>query len=108
MSSISAALEGTIDFQGQVLAEKITQIGIILAAVLAFAVGQFFQSFELLLLVFGGGVVITLLAVLPPWPMYNRHPVSWLKPLVEQSQPGNAIHQLTSESESEAEKNNTK
>ncbi|KAJ1659574.1 hypothetical protein IWQ61_001371 [Dispira simplex] len=79
MSTITTILEGTIDFRGQVMAETITQVGIISSAILAFAVGYTLQSFEILLLVFGGGVVLTLLAVLPPWPMYNRHPVQWLK-----------------------------
>ncbi|KAJ1957582.1 hypothetical protein IWQ62_005056 [Dispira parvispora] len=79
MSTITTLLEGTIDFRGQVMAETVTQVGIISSAILAFAVGYALQSFEILLLVFGGGVVLTLLAVLPPWPMYNRHPVQWLK-----------------------------
>ncbi|KAJ1929709.1 hypothetical protein IWQ60_000928 [Tieghemiomyces parasiticus] len=79
MDSLSNAFEATIDFRGQVLAERVTQVGIVVAAVLAFGVGQVFQSFECLLLTFGGGVVLTLLLVLPPWPMYNRHPVQWLK-----------------------------
>ena len=26
------------------------------------------------------GLVVTMLAVVPPWPIYNKHPVQWLPP----------------------------
>ncbi|KAJ1972308.1 hypothetical protein H4R35_004748 [Dimargaris xerosporica] len=90
MTSLSALIEGSIDFQGQVLAEQITQGGIVLSAILAFIAGYVLQSFEILLLSFGGGIVLTLFLVLPPWPVYNRHPVQWLKPLTESSTPASS------------------
>ncbi|RUS13069.1 hypothetical protein BC937DRAFT_86401 [Endogone sp. FLAS-F59071] len=30
------------------------------------------------MLVFASGFVLSLIAVIPPWPVYNKHPIQWL------------------------------
>ncbi|CAL00552.1 uncharacterized protein An17g02095 [Aspergillus niger] len=47
----------------------------------AFIVGYIFQDIHLTLWVGLAGTLITGLAVIPPWPMYNKNPEKWLVPL---------------------------
>ncbi|KAG0162364.1 hypothetical protein DFQ30_002227, partial [Apophysomyces sp. BC1015] len=39
------------------------------------------QSLQVTLAVFSAGLIATVLAVLPPWPMYNKNPQPWLASL---------------------------
>ncbi|KAK0527920.1 hypothetical protein OC842_004706 [Tilletia horrida] len=86
MDALQRIIDGKIDFQGQRLADRIGQETIALFAVLGFVAGYATQSLQLLLLVYGAGVVIALTASVPPWPMYNRYPVTWLPSTKQQSQ----------------------
>lgn len=45
---------------------------------IAFIVGYFLQDIKLALFIGLGGTGLTFLAVVPPWPFFNRHPVKWL------------------------------
>lgn len=49
--------------------------------VVAFFVGYIYQDIHLTLWVGLGGTLITGLAVIPPWPMYNKNPEKWLVPV---------------------------
>ncbi|RIA89237.1 microsomal signal peptidase 12 kDa subunit-domain-containing protein [Glomus cerebriforme] len=77
--------EWKIDFEGQKRAELISQVGIILFAVIGFVVGFLLQNLLLTFQIFGGGIFITALIVLPPWSFYNQHPIQWL-PSVQSDQ----------------------
>jgi hypothetical protein len=49
-----------------------------LAQVVSFIVGFATENVYYALYVGLAGLVVTLLAVVPPWPFYNRDPVQWL------------------------------
>lgn len=67
-----------MDFKGQHLAEQVYTIILVVAGVLGFAIGYFKESFSLMMLIFASGLALSMLASLPDWPAYNRHPVRWL------------------------------
>jgi signal peptidase complex subunit 1 len=46
--------------------------------IIAFFVGYFTQDIRLSLYVGLAGTVLTFLAVVPPWPFYNKNPEGWL------------------------------
>ncbi|KAL9328872.1 hypothetical protein ACSQ67_003875 [Phaseolus vulgaris] len=67
-----------MDWQGQKLAEQLMQIMLLAFAVIAFASGYVMASFQMMILVYAGGVVLTTLLTIPNWPFFNRHPLIWL------------------------------
>ena len=67
-----------MDWQGQKLAEQIMQIMLLVFAVIAFVAGYVLGSFQMMILVYGGGVTLTTLITVPNWPFFNRHPLNWL------------------------------
>ncbi|KAK9090134.1 hypothetical protein Sjap_023311 [Stephania japonica] len=69
-----------MDWQGQKLSEQLMQIMLVAFAVAAFLTGYFLSSFQLMLIVFAAGVVLTTLITVPNWPFFNRHPLKWLDP----------------------------
>ncbi|TCD61589.1 serine/threonine-protein kinase KIN2 [Steccherinum ochraceum] len=75
---LSKVAEGKIDFEGQKQAENVTRIALIAATVVAFIIGFVLQSLITTFIVFGSATILLCLAVIPQWPMYNRHPVHFL------------------------------
>ncbi|KAI9772887.1 MAG: hypothetical protein M1840_008769 [Geoglossum simile] len=73
-------LDGQIDFEGQRLADSLTTALLILSGVLAFIIGIVTQEIYLASYIGLGGVALTFLVVLPPWPFFNRNPIQWLPP----------------------------
>jgi len=73
-----ALYEGEIDFEGQRLAEFITYALLTLTGVVAFLVGIIGQNIQQTLYIGLGGTALTFLAVVPPWPFFNQHPLPWL------------------------------
>ncbi|WJX33454.1 hypothetical protein P8452_21660 [Trifolium repens] len=69
-----------MDWQGQSLAEKLMQIMLLAFAVIAFGTGYLTASFQTMILIYAGGVVLTTLVTVPNWPFFNRHPLKWLDP----------------------------
>uniref|UniRef100_A0A453FVT5 Signal peptidase complex subunit 1 n=4 Tax=Triticinae TaxID=1648030 RepID=A0A453FVT5_AEGTS len=67
-----------MDWQGQKSAEMLMQVLLVASAVAAFLVGYAMADFQLMLLVYAGGVVLTTLVTVPNWPFFNRHPLKWL------------------------------
>lgn len=70
--------EGQIDFHGQQLADLLITRLIILSSALAFLVGIVMQDMFLTTCIGLGGVALTVVVVLPPWPFFNKNPVNWL------------------------------
>ncbi|KAI0315943.1 microsomal signal peptidase subunit [Amylostereum chailletii] len=81
-SSLQQMLEGNIDFEGQKLVEWMSQIVLFLLTAISFIAGFVSQSLQVTFALFGLGVLVLVLVVIPPWPVYNRHPVKWL-PVLE-------------------------
>ncbi|KAI0773155.1 microsomal signal peptidase subunit [Trametes elegans] len=71
-------VEGKIDFEGQKLVERIARDTLIAATVISFLAGFALQSIRVTFGLFALFVVALSIAVVPPWPAYNRHPVKWL------------------------------
>ncbi|XP_078437585.1 signal peptidase complex subunit 1-like isoform X2 [Wolffia australiana] len=69
-----------MDWQGQKLSETLMQVMLVAFAVIAFGSGYALGSFQTMMLVFAGGVILTTLVTVPNWPWFNRHPLKWLDP----------------------------
>ncbi|KAB2578893.1 putative microsomal signal peptidase 12kda subunit protein [Lasiodiplodia theobromae] len=73
-------VEGQIDFDGQRLAELLTTALLTTAGIVAFVVGYSTQDIALALRILLGGAALTFVAVVPPWPFFNKNPVDWQPP----------------------------
>ncbi|KZT01971.1 microsomal signal peptidase [Laetiporus sulphureus 93-53] len=80
MDSLQKIFEGRIDFEGQKSVEQITRITLIGATIVSFILGFALQSLRVTFSTFGLAAIALFLVVLPPWPMFNRHPVKFLSP----------------------------
>ncbi|PVI02744.1 SPC12-domain-containing protein [Periconia macrospinosa] len=80
LDQVRDAVEGQIDFEGQRLAELITTVLLGGVGILAFIVGFMAQDIKLSLYIGLAGTALTFLAVVPPWPFYNKNPEAWLPP----------------------------
>ena len=56
------------------------QTMLVLFALVAFLIGYWIGSFQMMLLIYAGDVVLTTLVTVPNWPFFNRHPLKWLDP----------------------------
>ncbi|KAJ9111587.1 hypothetical protein QFC20_002562 [Naganishia adeliensis] len=75
---VQDALEGIIDFEGQKTSERIARYGLIVSAVIAYIIGLGLGSVKYSMFTFGFGFLVVLLIAIPPWPVYNSHPIKWL------------------------------
>lgn len=69
-----------MDFKGQALAEKLFYYIIILFGVVGWVLGYVQNSFQVSFNVWLVGTGLSLLVVVPDWPVYNRNPIKWLEP----------------------------
>lgn len=76
-----------MDWQGQKLAEQLMQIMLLSFAVVAFISGYVLGSFQIMLMIYAGGVLLTSLITVPNWPFFNRHPLKWLDPSEAEKHP---------------------
>ncbi|KAK9707552.1 hypothetical protein RND81_07G204500 [Saponaria officinalis] len=67
-----------MDWQGQKLAEQLMQFLLLISAAVAFTTGFALGSFQMMILIYAGGVVLTALIIVPNWPFFNRNPLKWL------------------------------
>ncbi|KAH0612857.1 uncharacterized protein H6S33_009237 [Morchella sextelata] len=77
MSQIQTIVDGFIDFEGQNLAESLTTTIIAFTGILAFIVGWVLSDLKYTVYVGLSGTALAFLAVVPPWPMYNKNPLVW-------------------------------
>ncbi|KAF2727717.1 microsomal signal peptidase 12 kDa subunit [Polyplosphaeria fusca] len=80
LEQVRDAVEGQMDFEGQRLAEMMTTVMLGAAGIVAFFVGFMTQDIKLSLYIGLAGTALTFLAVVPPWPFYNKNPEGWLPP----------------------------
>ena len=69
-----------MDFKGQKLSERISQILVTVSAVLAFLAGYILQEFSVMMKIFGSGVAVAFVGTVLDWPIYNNDPVAWRRP----------------------------
>ncbi|KAG0648471.1 Microsomal signal peptidase 12 kDa subunit [Hyphodiscus hymeniophilus] len=78
LEQVREAAEGQIDFRGQALADFIATWLLATVGAISFLVGFFRQDIKLALFIGLGGTALTFLLVVPPWPIFKKHPVKWL------------------------------
>lgn len=70
-----------MDYEGQAAAELLMYRMIVFFAAAGFMAGWSSGSFMLMVHTYAAGLVLTLAAVVPNWPWFNRKPLDWLPPL---------------------------
>jgi len=78
LDQVRDAVEAPIDFEGQRLATLVNYVLLSGFGIVSFFVGFLTENVYYALYVGLAGLAVTLLAVVPPWPFYNRDPVQWL------------------------------
>jgi signal peptidase complex subunit 1 len=68
-----------MDFKGQEYAEKLGQKLLVSVAVISFIVGYVKGDFGVMMSLFGVGFLFVFVLTVPNWPMYNKHPIAWVK-----------------------------
>ena len=69
------------DYVGQRRAERAFQYIVSAFALIGFAWGFHVQQFSQTLMILGVGIVVSSLAILPPWPFWKRNQLKWKKPV---------------------------
>ncbi|KAL9656369.1 hypothetical protein ABK040_005135 [Willaertia magna] len=77
---------GGVDFKGQALAEKLYRVLMISLAAIGFVVGYVSDRFLYSFIIFAVGVQLALILVVPAWPIYKRHSVTWREELPEEDE----------------------
>ncbi|KAI5845133.1 microsomal signal peptidase 12 kDa subunit-domain-containing protein [Morchella snyderi] len=77
MNQIQTIVDGFIDFEGQNLADSLTTTIIAFTGILAFIVGWVLSDLKYTVYIGLSGATLAFLAVVPPWPMYNKNPLVW-------------------------------
>ena len=75
-----------MDYVGQKNAERLMMILTILFAVVGFVAGYISSDFKVMAIINAAGIVVTLLAIVPNWPWFNRNKLAWLPPLEAKAQ----------------------
>eukprot|EP00904_Undaria_pinnatifida_P002634 jgi/Undpi1/12371/HiC_scaffold_5.g02043.m1 len=70
-----------MDFKGQLLAENLYCYIVVLLGALGWVVGFVMGDFTYTLMGWAAGVVLSIILVVPDWPMFNRNPTEWLDQL---------------------------
>jgi len=75
---VQELLEGKIDFDGQAMVDLVSRVTLGAATILAFGMGFALQDLRVTFGIIGVVTLALALVLLPPWPMFNKHPVKWL------------------------------
>ncbi|KAI5999070.1 microsomal signal peptidase [Pisolithus albus] len=81
MAPLQDIFEGKIDFIGQRRVDSIARVALAACTIASFVVGYALQSLRVTMGTFALStlLVVVVCTVVPPWPVYNRHPVRWRK-----------------------------
>lgn len=74
LAGVCASLSLLLDLRNAIQCTKVQQP----EQAIAFFVGYFTQDITLALKVGLAGTAVTFVAIVPPWPFFNKHPVKWL------------------------------
>ncbi|EEH10504.1 hypothetical protein HCBG_02148 [Histoplasma capsulatum G186AR] len=78
LAPLQDLFEAQIDFHGQRFAENLNNGILSIFSVIAFTVGYAYEDVHLSVWIGLVGILVAVLVVVPPWPMYNKHPEPWL------------------------------
>lgn len=70
-----------MDFEGQKLAETTLVRLLVIFGALGFLIGYLTSSFQLMVFINAAGLAVTLLLVVPDWPIFNKNTLQWLPAL---------------------------
>lgn len=76
---VNKAIEFPIDFEGQKKVNRLTCSLVYLAIPISVFAGFVTQNIINLVIAFAATILVTLVVVLPAWPLYNQNPVNWLE-----------------------------
>ncbi|KAI6115731.1 microsomal signal peptidase [Pisolithus croceorrhizus] len=79
MAPLQDIFEGKIDFIGQKRVDSIARVALAACTIASFAAGYVVQSLRVTMGAFALSTLLVAVMVVPPWPVYNRHPVQWRK-----------------------------
>ncbi len=68
-----------MDFKGQERSEKLALKMLLATAMLCFFLGYLKQDFRLMMGLFASGFLLTFIATVPNWPIYNKDPIEWVR-----------------------------
>lgn len=71
----------SLDFRGQLLAEKLYEYIILGGTAGGWIVGLIFQRLSFCIYAWLASVLIASVIVLPPWPWYRRNLIKWAEPV---------------------------
>ncbi|KAJ7567767.1 hypothetical protein O6H91_01G006200 [Diphasiastrum complanatum] len=60
--------------------EQLLLYALLFFASVAIFTGYLAASFKMMIMVYGGGVLVTILVLVPDWPYFYRHPREWMQP----------------------------
>ncbi|EKM51058.1 uncharacterized protein PHACADRAFT_103550, partial [Phanerochaete carnosa HHB-10118-sp] len=66
------------DFEGQKKVEQISRVTLVAVTIVSFIVGFALQSLRATFGILIAANIVLFAVVVPPWPMFNCHPVKWL------------------------------
>lgn len=78
-NQINSLIEFPIDFEGQKKVDRIVKLGVFLAVPISVLAGLVTDNITNVIIAFVACLVLTLVAVLPSWPAYNKNPLQWLQ-----------------------------
>ncbi|KTW25614.1 hypothetical protein T552_03474 [Pneumocystis carinii B80] len=77
IKKIEKLIYGHIDYEGQTKSEIFANIIVIFFSIAAYAIGFLQQNLIITLFIFIIGIITSILVIVPPWPIYNMHPIKW-------------------------------
>eukprot|EP00128_Syssomonas_multiformis_P003940 Colp12_sorted_trinity150504_noHs@5311 len=69
-----------VDYKGQKLGENLYHWIISSFAIVGLVWGYLCQDFKQTFFILMAGFLLSCVLVLPPWPMFRRHPIDWRSP----------------------------
>ena len=75
-----------MDFEGQILAERLYRIILVVFTIVAMIVSYSTQKLCHGVYILCFGFILTLFLCRPSWPMYNKHQLKWLKYIPQENE----------------------
>ena len=60
------------------MAERMYQVILVIAGIIAFLAGYLSGSFDTMSYIFTCGVIVAVILCVPDWNYFNQHPIKWL------------------------------
>ncbi|EMR10601.1 hypothetical protein PNEG_01305 [Pneumocystis murina B123] len=79
IKKIEKLIYGYIDYEGQTISEILANVIVIFFSIAAYVTGFLRQNLIITLFIFIVGIITSILVIVPPWPIYNTHPIKWVK-----------------------------